>query len=99
MEFIVQKYILELNSEYLNILYLKNFLKINGVIEDSEYIMFEFEALIEEEEIIFDVYYDKNYNFTKIYTDEDYERSFREYFKADQFIDAKIQELQLNVSF
>ncbi|NHC04241.1 hypothetical protein G9F31_10745 [Acinetobacter sp. 187] len=91
MELIINQYILELDSDYLNTLYYKNCLKINGMILNPKYLMFEFEVLIEEEEIVFDVYYDQKHKFMKIYTDEDYERSFREYFKADQFLDAKIK--------
>lgn len=85
---------IELNSNFLDQLIQNDCLKINGSIISSTHLMLEFEALIEEEEIVFDVYYDQNHDFLKIHTDEDYERSFNEYFRADQFRHAKIEMLQ-----
>ena len=65
-------------------------LKINGVVELSEGIIFEFGAVIDDEEIVFDVYYDKYNQFKKLHVDEDYQPTFRENLKQEYFENALI---------
>ena len=60
-------------------------LKINGIIELSEGIMFEFGAIIDNEEIVFDVYYDQHNQFKKLHVDDDYQPTFRENLKQEYF--------------
>jgi hypothetical protein len=77
-------YGIELESIYINQLISENKFKLNGRILEKNTLMFEFEAFLEDEEIIFDVYYTDN-SLVKIYVDETYEIIFRRHFKTSDF--------------
>lgn len=86
-----QNYKIELFSEFLNQLNQQNCFKLNGVSAEKNLYLFEFEALIDDEEIVFDVIYDQNSNISKLHVDQDYERSFHQYFNQSQFENAVIK--------
>ena len=82
-------YGIELESTYINQLIAENKFKLNGTIVEKNTLMFEFEAFIEDEEIIIDVYYSDK-DLVKLYIDETYEINFNRYFKKSDFENFKI---------
>lgn len=69
-------------------------LQLNGATLSNQQLVLEFQSCIDDEDIVFDVYYDQNLRLEKFHVDEDYERSFHQYFHLDQFSDAHIEFLQ-----
>lgn len=81
---------IEFFSRHINDLVLNNQFQVNGSIESKDGVMIEFGALIEDEEIVFDAYYDHAHQLSKLHVDEDYERTFYAHFKKEEFEQSKI---------
>lgn len=87
---------IEFFSTYVNDLITKNNLTIHGSQISEDGIMVEFGAVFEDEDIVFDVYYDKAYQFSKLHIDEDYQRTFHDQIKVEEFQNSRIIYMSLS---
>lgn len=91
MQLSIQELNIEIFSESLDQIEKKYGFQLNGAIIEPEQLILEFQTCIDDEDIVFDVYYDQNSHFEKIHVDEDYERTFHEHFHSTQFSDSHIR--------
>lgn len=88
-------FIIKIFSDHVNKMIEEKKMTLNGVIYSPIEIMFEFCVVIDDEDIIFEAYYNHNNQLLRLHVDEDYSRSFFPNFKKRDFesVDIKIKHL------